>query len=136
MRVRELCGKDVERLRELHAASGFPYEFPDLNRGEFTILRAVVDETDTVVQAVLVRTTCELFFIGDSHWRTPQWRLQWFRVLHEEVRKACWAFGYTDAHVWLPSKIATSFARRLRRGFHWRDNPWLCLSRTTETIKG
>lgn len=136
MRVRELCGKDVERLRELHAASGFAYDFPDLNRREFTILRCLVDESDAVVQAVLVRNTCELFFIGDSLWRTPKWRFESFRLLHEHIRIACHDYGYTDAHAWIPPQLAKSFTRRLMRGFGWCLNPWACLSRTTETIKG
>jgi hypothetical protein len=130
--IREMVNADIPRLRELHRKQGFGYEFPDLTESQFIERWVVTDENDNPVQAVVARKTVELFFLGDPGHETPRWRFEKFRLLHEHVRLRLVAIGIKDAHCWIPPEIEKSFGRRLRMGFGWLRNEWLCLSRTTE----
>lgn len=132
MRLRELRDSDLPRLRELHALQQFEYAFPDVGRRDFVLRLVWVDENDQAVSAVLARQTVELYFITDRHFRTPRWRFEGFRLLHEHVRVWLEKQGYSDAHCWIPPQIQKSFGRRLISGFGWQVNDWLCLSRETK----
>ena len=134
MTLRRLQISDIERLRELHASQGFAYPFPDLADPNFVEQWVIADEQGNPAQCLLARRTVELFWIADPTWGTPRWRYESFRVMHEHMRLKLHGQGYRDAHLWVPPALVKSFARRLRNGFGWLRNDWLCLSRTTERI--
>lgn len=112
-----------------HVEQSWSYDFPDLSQSEFVVKKAVRDEDGDVVGAVVARKTVELYFLGDPGWRTPRWRLEALKVLHEGVRMDLARLGYTDGHCWLPPEVKDGFMRRMVRMFGWQVNPWRCLSR-------
>ena len=132
--IRKLAPEDYDRLREIHAKQGFSYPYPNLHDPNFVEKWAFVDDGGDVVQCVLARRTVELFFIADPEYASPRWRYEAFRLMHEHMRLRLHDEGYRDAHLWIPPPLVKSFARRLRNGFGWLRNEWLCLSRTTERI--
>ena len=134
MTIRPMQTADIPVLRALYDAQGFDYPFPDLTETQFVERWVMVDEQDNPVQAVVARQTVELYFFADRTYRTPRWRFEAFRHLHEWMRQKAEERGLVDAHLWIPPQIEKSFARRLRNGFGWRVNRWLCLSRTTRRL--
>lgn len=130
-RLRE---SDLPCLKEIYDAQTFDYPWPDFSEPQYVERMVMRDESGQVVAAVIARQTVELFFLMDHQASTPRFRFEWFRILHERMRIALQFRGFKDAHCWLPPEIEKSFARRLTRGFGWRANRWLCLSRTTERI--
>ncbi len=132
MTLRPLRESDIPRLRELYELQGFAYPFPEFASQPWAACWAIVDEADCVMEAVAARYTVELYLFADPRWKTPRWRFEAFRQLHEQIRLSLLALGLKDAHCWIPPQLEKSFARRLRNGFGWMRNGWLCLSRTTE----
>ena len=129
MSCEEVTDGAVESLKILHSQQGWEYDFPDLDAEEFVVKRAVYDEDGRVVGAVVARKTVELYFLGDPEWRTPRWRLEALKTLHEGVRIELARLGYSDGHIWIPPQVKRGFVRRLRKMFGWQDNNWQCLSR-------
>ena len=134
MMVRDYKSSDLPRLKELFASRGFEYTLPDFETGEFVVRRVITDDDGQIVNAVMGRKTVELFLLADGGWRTPRWRFEALRIIHEDVRSQLARLGYKDAHVWLPPTICKAFGRRLQKFFNWNPNPWPCYSRTTELI--
>jgi hypothetical protein len=132
--IRKLEPEDYGRLRDLHRKQGFSYIFPSLYDPNFVEKWAFTDEGGSIVQCVLARRTVELYFLADPEYASPRWRYEAFRLLHEQMRLRLRIRGYADAHLWCPPALVKSFARRLRNGFGWLRNDWLCLSRSTERI--
>ncbi|MGB2677689.1 MAG: hypothetical protein WAN12_11465 [Candidatus Acidiferrum sp.] len=130
LRIREYDEGDLEALRAIHAAQGFPYEFPDLRNPLFlTKLVLAGDETDTaegkgIAGAALLRLTAEAYLLLDPKRGTPGERWQWLLGLHEATRRQAWERGLEDVHAWLPPEIAAKFGRRLMRLGWVRDFEW------------
>jgi hypothetical protein len=133
MKIRACRESDVPRLKELLARHGFEYEFPALSA--FSIAEVAVDEEDQVVAVAAARPTVEIFWLHDTSWRTPKWRFEVMRLLHEHLRKMLLAAGISQAHAWLPPTIAKTFGRRLRKSFRWFPSPWPCWERASAAIK-
>ena len=120
---------DVEQLREMHKEQGWAYDFPDLDEAQFVVKKVIRDEGGELVGAVVARKTVEVYLLGNPTWRTPRWRLEALKVLHEGIRIELARQGYADGHCWLPPQVKEGFARRLMKMFGWQLNEWRCLSR-------
>lgn len=120
--IREYRASDEPILRALHEAQGHEYPFPDLS--QFVGILVATDENDLPVQALAARKTIEVYMLGDPNWRTPAWRLSVFQELHGAMHRFMLSLGFTDAHVWIPPKVAKAFGRRLERDFGWIPSRW------------
>lgn len=120
--IRPYRPTDEPVLRALHAAQGHDYPFPDLS--QFVGVMVATDENDVPVQAIAARKTIEVFMLGDPNWRTPAWRMRMLCELQREIHKQMFALGYTDAHAFLPPKVARAFGKRLQRDFGWVPSRW------------
>lgn len=128
MIVRAVHSGDATRLQELFTAQGFDYELPDVR--SFVAAQGVEDDGQ-FVQAVLARPTVELYFLADPTWKTPGYRHEGLRKVHESMRLELAAKGFEDAHVFLPPEKSKSFARRLMQEFGWTHPLWFALTRST-----
>jgi hypothetical protein len=126
--VRNLEFADEPRLREIHAASGLEYEFPNLGNSLY-IVKKVVEDDGTVVVAAAARLTVEVSVLCDAEWLTPAFRLKAFELLHEEMRRELKDKGLEDCHAWIPPQMK-NFARRLMRSFGWGKSNWESYERT------
>ena len=129
MRIRDLRPDDIPYIEQWHSESGFDYKLPDFDSPIFPVARVVVDEDDRPVQLVACRKTVEIFFLGDSEWRNPRWRLEALTQLHEDVRRELERLGYEDGHCWPPPQVEKSFGKRLSRLFGWVKSDWASYSR-------
>ncbi len=146
MRIREYGEGDLEALRAIHGAQGFPYEFPDLRNPLFLTKLVLADdekgegEGKGIAGASLLRLTAEAYLLLDPKRGTPKERWAWLLGLHEATRREAWGRGLEDVHAWLPPEIAAKFGRRLRRLGWVRDDEWTpyCkrLNGTLELIEG
>jgi hypothetical protein len=123
--IRPLQAKDIPRLRELHAASGFAWEFPDLR--SFLSAQVFVDENDIPVILIGARPMAEVVGIFDPAWETAGVKMAAFTALYGAVEADCRAAGIKEVVAWLPPQIAKAFSRRLRRHFSWVENRWACM---------
>lgn len=130
MKLRVIESNDLPRLQELFARQGFEYDFPDLRA---MVGALAVEDGGAVVQAVLARPTVELYFLLDAEWRSPQWRMEALRQLHEAMRRDLRGKGFADAHVWIPPE-KKSFVSRLMRSFGWTRPAWTSLTRSTAPL--
>jgi hypothetical protein len=120
--IRDYRPYDEPVLRRIHAEQGFDYPFPDLS--EFEEVLVVTDEDNLPVQMVAARKTVEIYFMGDPEWRTPAWRLDALKGLHEVLGGLLKEKGYTDALAFIPPKVVKAFGRRLERDFGWIRGRW------------
>lgn len=142
MTIREYNRSDLTALRSLHAAQNFDYAFPELADPLF-LTKLVLEETSnpaefraesssahacekrsSITGAVLLRLTCEAYLLLDPHHGTPSER--WARIvaLQEAATREAYARGLSDAHCWLPPRIAHRFGRRLATLGWLRDDAW------------
>jgi hypothetical protein len=129
MSCRELTVGDIPVIHAIHEEQGFPYEFPHLEEPQYVAMRALEDEDGKFVGCVIARKTVEIFMIGNPGWRTPKWRLEALKMMHEDMRQELRKQGYADGHCWIPPQVR-NFGRRLKR-LGWSLNPWDCWSRET-----
>ena len=111
MHIREYNEGDLEELQTIHAAQGFPYEFPDL-RNPLFLTKLVLSGDESGVEkgkgiagAALLRLTAEAYLLLDPQRGTPKERWQWLLALTD---RRCPLFG----------RMRTS-----RRGPFWRRVP-------------
>jgi hypothetical protein len=140
VRVREYQPEDLDALRALHAAQGFPYKFPDLANPLFITKLVLTYGDDTqanggIAGAALLRLTAEAYLLLDARCGTPRERLQRLLVLHAATERDAWNRGLEDVHAWLPPQIARRFGRRLERLGWLRDDAWTPYCKKLE-VKG
>jgi len=130
LRIREYGEGDLEALRAIHAAQGFPYAFPDLRNPLFLTKLVLADdekgegEGKGIAGASLLRLTAEAYLLLDPKRGTSKERWGWLLGLHEATRREAWGRGLEDVHAWLPPEIAAKFGRRLQRLGWVRDDEW------------
>ena len=123
MSVRQYVASDLDHLRQMHAAQGFDYAFPDVTDPLF-LSKLVVEDSGRPVMACLARLTCEIYLLVDREAGSPSERFRWLLDLHRAGEADLAARGLEDAHAWLPPPIAKRFGRRLE-AFGWiRDDKW------------
>ena len=158
MRIREYTPADFDALRQMHAAQGFGYPFPNLESPLFVAKLVLEDDIDDsldesgdvqgrevpprnsppalspgasprrIAMAVLLRLTAEAYLLHDPAAGTPRQRWQRFLALHEAARISAATRGLDDVQAFLPPRVARAFGRRLAR-LGWTHDPWQCYSR-------
>lgn len=122
MNVRAYTAEDLNALRAMHAAQGFPYAFPDLEDPLF-LVRQVVEDAGRPRMAALLRLTAEAYLLADPVDGAPAERWQWLTALHDSTRQAAATSGLRDVQAFVPPAIARAFGRRLA-SLGWRRDPW------------
>jgi len=120
MHLRPLRDSDIPVLREMHAASGYAYDFPDLNGGMFEACAVVVDEQDKPIMAAAAERILQLYLFGGEG--NPAVKLAAVRMLHDGLRPTLRQRGYQEANAFLPPQICKRFGRRLKQIFSWVEN--------------
>lgn len=128
LKARTIVATDRPRLDELFRKQGFDYELPHLSG--LAAAHAIEDEGQ-IITSVLARPTIELYFLQDPAWRSPAWRLEALRKIHETMRRDLHGKGFEDVHAFLPPQ-KKSFGGRLMREFGWTHPQWYPLTRSTE----
>ena len=126
--VREFRESDLNTLREMHAAQGFAYEFPDL-RDPLFVSKVVLAERgadggERITGAALLRLTAEAYLVLDPRDASPRERWERIQTLHAATEQDAWRRGLSDVHAWLPPPITHKFGRRLERLGWVRDDAW------------
>ena len=129
MLIRDYRPEDEAALREMHAAQGFDYPFPNLDNQLFLTRLVLEDDAGRPVMAALGRVTCEVFLLARPADGPPHARWQRLLVLHEAMRRELQARGFEDATCWIPPRIERAFGRRLRR-LGWVRDAWAAYSRS------
>jgi len=124
-----LTEREIPALQALHKEQEWPYPFPNLDQEQFISKRVLRDENGEFVGCVVARKTAELYLIGNPNWRTPKWRMEALKMMHNDMRQELRNQGYADGHCWIPPQVK-NFGRRLKR-LGWQLNPWDCWSRET-----
>jgi len=122
MIVREYQERDLDALREIHAAQGFDYKLPDLSNPLFVTKLVLTDEK--ILGAAFLRLTAEAYLLLDPQAGTPRERWQWLLALHAAAERDAWQRGLEDVHAWLPPPIAKKFGKRIARLGWLRDDSW------------
>jgi len=123
MHVRQYDERDLDTLRQIHAAQNFPYAFPDL-RNPLFLTKIVLADGDEVVGAALLRLTAEAYLLLDPQLKTLRERWNAILALHAAAQHDAKVRGLEDVHAWLPPAIAKTFGRRLERLGWLRDDSW------------
>ncbi len=127
MTVRELANADLDKIQDLHLSSGFQYQLPSFEGTAFPV-RQVLSDDSGFAMGIFARKTLEAYFIIDPKWRTPAWRWQGFKMLHEQTRLDAISKGYTDVQALIPPEIEKQFGKRLFQ-LGWKKNYWPIFSR-------
>lgn len=123
-RLRSYQPSDLLRIRQAFDASGFGYEFPDLDSDPLFLTKVVLtDDNDSPVMGVAVRLEGNAYAWLDNKWGTPSERWAAFRELHEAAKGEASVAGLDTLCCQLPPSIEKSFGRRLRT-VGWRPLNW------------
>lgn len=112
--IRDYQKRDEEALKAIHEASGFDYQFPDLDDPLF-IYKGIVAEEGRVAQGIAVKLQGEVYIYVDHSWSTPELRWVRFQELTEEAKRAAWQKGLDSLICVVPPEIADSFEKRLKQ---------------------
>lgn len=123
--IRRVEARDIPRLKELHAASGFDWPFPEFGP-EFLTARVVVDENDQPVMLAAARKLAEVVMVVDPKWETPGLRMAAFEGVYESVERDLAQAGIPEVVAWIPPQLwdQKAFIRRLKRRFGWAESSW------------
>lgn len=123
--VRPRRAEDSEAIRELHLRQHLSYELPSLD-GEH-VYGAVLEEDGKVTHAVLLRQTCEVYWLFDPRKETRKETLGRLLILNREMEPAAAKLGLTDAHCFLPPQLdANKKMQRTMNHFGWQKADWIC----------
>lgn len=133
MVIRLLKKGDIPRLQEIHAQSGVPIPFPNIEK-EFLPIPVVVDENNRVVAAVGSVPAAEIYFFLDHEWETPGMRLEALKQLHVAVQRQLSQLGIVEVHAFVPPTVPKSFGKKLVKLFGWFECNWPYFSRRTDHV--
>lgn len=119
MKVRSVQSRDIEPLRAMAAASGFPYIEPNGPRIESAFV--VEDDSGQIVMAAAAEAITQLYLWAASE-RHPAVKMAALRMLHQAMASHLKELGYNETNVFLPPQIEKSFGGRLQRSFGWKPN--------------
>jgi hypothetical protein len=86
-------------------------EWP-LPEGNYLSQIAVIDD-DRAVAFGFSRLVSEAYFVNDPNWRTPAWRWEALKLVHNAARDETVAKGIRKSITWTPNSIAKAYGRRL-----------------------
>lgn len=122
---------DLERVRKLHGACGLDYAFPDLDAPSMVVKRVM--EGDGEVRAfAMLKLTAEAFLLMDGGWRSPAWRWEALKHLHEDVRQKASCLLLDDVFCAMPPKLEKMFGSRLKALGWERERSWPIYSTRVE----
>lgn len=129
MLLREYAESDLAKISALHCASHFEFALPDL-AGKSVFSRHVVSDKSGLGMAGFLQLSAEAIFVCDPHWRTPAWRLQGLKQLHQACYADAARAGVASVNAFLAPAIVKQFGRRLSRmGWNsYRNEEWRCFS--------
>lgn len=130
MRIRTFRPEDEPALKQMHAAQGFDYAFPDLANPLFVSKLVLEDDDGRPLMAALGRLSCEVYLLAKPRAASPRERFLQMLLMHEAGRRDLEARGLDDATCWVPPPIEKAFGRRLER-LGWVRDPWPSYSRRT-----
>lgn len=130
MLVREYTDGDFDRIKQLHAESGFEYRLPPLSSKEF-FSRRVIEDNNSVGMATFLRKSAEVYLICDPSWRTPAWRNEAIRQLQLALVADARQHEVKQLVAFLPPQVTRSFGRRLQQhGWTtYQGVEWRCVSK-------
>jgi len=123
--IRRLEPRDIPRLRELHAATGFEWEFPE----NLLSARVWTDEKDVPLMLVGAKVIAEAVVISSTA-GTPGMRFQALQQMMREVEADVAKEGIEGACAWIPNVIWRSFSRRLK-SFGWKESGYRTMGKKT-----
>lgn len=127
MKLRSYRESDLERLKQIHAKQGFPYDFPDLTDATFAVGCMAEDDSGQLNAGLFLRITAEAYLLLDPESGTPAERKETFLAVHENVRQNALGIGLQDVHAFLPPTLSKAFDRRLKK-LGWSQETWRALS--------
>ena len=130
--VRDFTLADLDRVKEIHAASGIDYRFPDLSSPLFIVVK--VYEKAGVVQACggLYLQVEAYLFLSHDDWGTPEEKLEAIRTLDAAALHAAWLKGIDCACLYLPPGMER-FGERLEELGWMKDRNWATYSKRTQS---
>lgn len=132
--VRDFTLNDLERVKEIHEASGIDYRFPDITSPLFVVTKVFV--RDGIVQACggLYLQVEAYLWIAHDDWTSPEEKLVVIRTLDRATLREAWMKGIDQACLFLPPGM-DRFGERLQ-DFGWakdRDG-WCSFSKRTLNV--
>ena len=121
--IRQMVESDVSIFKAVHEASGFDYEFPDLDDPLF-IVKKTVEELGRPVQGIALKVQAEVYLWVDPAYAGPEERWQKLQDLCEAAKLAAWEKGLDCLVCVVPPEIADTFEKRLKDVGMSRDRPW------------
>ena len=125
LRIRPYMEADLERLKAIHAAQGFDYEFPDFSKPEF-IIRSVIEDGNGVDAGLFLRKTAEVFLLMQP--TTPKKGIGRLLIFDREITPLAKREGLSDVHCWVPPEIEAHFGK-LMLHLGWQKQFWSSYSR-------
>ena len=131
--VRDFRPDDLERVKELHAASEIDYKCPDFRHPLFLVTK--IYEVGGVIRALgagMLQAECYLI-LDKSEWAKPDEKLEAVKQLDIAVMRDLWLKGVDTAVLWLPPGM-DRFGERLVEdlGFTKDRGGWLTYSKSTK----
>lgn len=120
--IRDLELKDVPRLKELHEAKPFRFDFPKLD--ELLTCKVFVDDNDVPKMMIGAQQGVEILLVSDPEWETPGMRMGMLRAMYVQVEDDLRRQGVKYVGASIPPEICKGFVRRLRREFGWINDQW------------
>jgi hypothetical protein len=133
MEIHEYTENDLPRIQELHALCGFDYQLPDLAAPSMVVKRMLTHD-GAIQVAGFLRLTSEAFLLGNAKWRTPAWRWEALKALHEDIRHKAQILMLDDAHCWVPPELDRAFGRRLVALGWERERQWPVYSQKVNNV--
>ena len=123
--VRPYREADLERLKAIHAAQGFDYEFPDLAKPEF-IIRSVIEDGNGIEAGLFLRKTAEVFLLMEP--TTRREGIRRLLIFDREITPLAKQQQLADVQCWLPPEIDRNFGQLLLH-LGWQKQFWSSYSR-------
>ena len=120
--IRNVEPKDLPKLRALHEATGFQWDFPE----GLLSAKVWVDANDEPRMLLGAKVIAEVVLIAGED--KPGEKLAMLEALsaavHEDIRRS----GIREAVAWLPNSIYKPFSRRLAK-WGWKPSQYRTMSR-------
>jgi len=107
--IRDMQEKDIPKLKELQAADGFEWKFPE----KMFSAKVWVNAKDEPVMMIGGRMIAEAVLISSKE-GTPAMRLAILQELSKVVFADAKALGVTEGVTWIPDCIWKAYSRRLK----------------------
>ena len=118
MILREYDESDLDRVTEMHKASGLKYSLPPMDT---FFSRRVIESEGQPQMVSMLKLTAEAYLICNPTWRNPAWRMEALRQLDAVSNSDAHHAGVVEAVAFIPPSVEKRFRRRLER-MGWNRN--------------